>query len=47
MLRHIQKHPEDNDAYLRLFRLLYCEPIHRGGPMGNELITILYRLRHS
>ena len=47
MLRHIQKHPEDNDAYLRLFRLLYCEPIHRGGPMGNELITILYQLRHS
>lgn len=47
MIRHIQKHPEDNDAYLRLFRLLYCEPIHRGGPMGNELITILYQLRHG
>lgn len=47
MIRHIQKHPEDNDAYLRLFRLLYCEPIHRGRPMGNELITILYQLRHG
>lgn len=47
MIRHIQEHPEDNDAYLRLFRLLYCEPIHRGGPMGNELITILYKLRHG
>lgn len=47
MIRHIRKHPEDNDAYLRLFRLLYCEPIHRGRPMGNELITILYQLRHG
>lgn len=47
MIRHIQQHPEDNDAYLRLFRLLYCEPIHRGRPMGNELITILYQLRHG
>lgn len=47
MIRHIQKHLEDNDAYLRLFRLLYCEPIHRGRPMGNELITILYQLRHG
>lgn len=44
MIRHIQKHPEDNDAYLRLFRLLYCEPIHRGRP---KLITILYQLRHG
>lgn len=47
MIRHIQEHPEDNDAYLRLFRLLYREPIHRGRPMGNELITILYQLRHG
>lgn len=47
MLRHIQKHPEDNDAYLRLFRLLYREPIHRGEIMGNGVITILYRLRHG
>lgn len=41
MIRHIQKHPEDNDAYLRLFRLLYCEPIHRGGGLfGNEVVAI-------
>ncbi len=47
MLRHIQKHPEDNYALLCLVRLLYCEPIHRGGPFGNEVITISYKLRHS
>ncbi len=46
VLRHIQKHPEDNYALLCLVRLLYCEPIHRGGPFGNDLITILYKLRH-
>lgn len=41
MIRHIQKHPEDNDAYLRLFSLLYCEPIHRGGGLfGNEVVAI-------
>lgn len=47
MLRHIQKHPEDNYALLCLVRLLYCEPIHRGEIMGNGVITILYRLRHG
>ena len=48
MLRHIQKHPEDNDAYLRLFRLLYCEPIHRGGGLfGNEVVAILCHLRSA
>lgn len=47
MIRHIQKHPDDNDAYLRLFRLLYCEPIHRGEFMGNGVITILYHLRSA
>ncbi len=47
MLRHIQEHPEDNYALLCLVRLLYCEPIHRGGPFGNEVITISYKLRHS
>lgn len=47
MLRHIQKHPEDNDAYLRLFRLLYCEPIHRGGLFGNGVAAISYHLRSA
>lgn len=48
MIRHIQKHPEDNDAYLRLFRLLYCEPIHRGGGLfGNEVVAILCHLRSA
>lgn len=48
MIRHIQKHPEDNDAYLRLFRLLYCEPIHRGGSLfGNEVVAILCHLRSA
>ena len=47
MLRHIQKHPEDNYALLCLVRLLYCEPIHRGEIMDNGVITILYRLRHG
>lgn len=48
MIRHIQKHPEDNDAYLRLFRLLYREPIHRGGGLfGNEVVAILCHLRSA
>ncbi len=47
MIRHIQKHPEDNDAYLRLFRLLYCEPIHRGGLFGNGVVAISYHLRSA
>lgn len=48
MIRHIQKHPEDNDAYLRLFRLLYCEPIHRGGGLfGNGVVAILCHLRSA
>lgn len=48
MIRHIQEHPEDNDAYLRLFRLLYCEPIHRGGGLfGNEVVAILCHLRSA
>ncbi len=45
MLRHIQKHPEDNYALLSLVRLLYREPIHRGEFMGNGVISILYKLR--
>lgn len=48
MIRHIQKHPEDNDAYLRLFRLLYREPIHRGGGLfGNGVVAILCHLRSA
>lgn len=48
MIRHIQEHPEDNDAYLRLFRLLYREPIHRGGGLfGNEVVAILCHLRSA
>ena len=47
ILRHIQKHPEDNYALLCLVRLLYCGPIHRGEFMGNGVITILYNLRNS
>ena len=47
MIRHIQKHLDDNDAYLRLFRLLYCEPIHRGGLFGNEVVAISYHLRSA
>ena len=48
MIRHIQKHPEDNDAYPRHFRLLYCEPIHRGGGLfGNEVVAILCHLRSA
>lgn len=44
MLRHIQKHPEDNDAFLRLFRLLYCGSITRDGLFGNSVGGILYHL---
>ena len=44
MLRHIQEHPEDNDALLRLFRLLYCGSITRDGLFGNSVAGILYHL---
>ena len=44
MLRHIQEHPEDNDAFLRLFRLLYCGSITRDGLFGNSVGGILYHL---
>lgn len=44
MLRHIQEHPEDYDALLRLFRLLYCGSITRDGLFGNSVAGILYHL---
>ena len=44
MLRHIQEHPEDNDALLRLSRLLYCGSITRDGLFGNSVAGILYHL---
>ena len=47
MIRHIQKHLDDNDAYLRLFRLLYSGTITRGGPFGNEVVAISYHLRSA
>lgn len=47
MIRHIQKHLDDNDAYLRLFRLLYSGTITRGGPFGNEVVAILCHLRSA
>lgn len=35
-LRHIQKNPEDDDARLRLLRLIYSGSIERDGPYGDS-----------
>ena len=46
-LRHIQTHPDDDDAILRLLRMVYNEPLMRDGTFGNTASVLLYELLHS
>lgn len=46
-LRHIQAHPEDDDALLCLFRLIFAPRIEPGGLFGNNAAALLYELIQS
>lgn len=46
ILRHIQAHPEDDDALLCLFRLIFAPHIEPGGLFGNNAAALLYELSH-
>ena len=47
VLRHIQSHPEDDDALLGLYCLIYEIPVHRGWAYGNYATPMQYELRKN